>query len=144
MALPFSPPPPPPAPINPNLDPNLVPRMQNLSPPGSQSQLPARMRNNLNGGSPSLQGSGGILGSNSVQGFAGTGNMWAGAGGFDAAGAGMHDAHSPSDSWSNSSLQGPAVPTTLNVEDWFQFFGINGSDMSGMNNDIPLGDHSYK
>ncbi|KAI9821174.1 MAG: Transcriptional activator of fatty acid utilization [Pycnora praestabilis] len=42
---------------------------------------------------------------------------------------------SPEDSWSTSSLgQGPAVPTTLNVEDWFQFFGING-DMSGMGND---------
>jgi len=27
----------------------------------------------------------------------------------------------------HSSLsQGPIVPTTLNVEDWFQFFGIQG------------------
>lgn len=31
------------------------------------------------------------------------------------------------ETWSNSSVsQGPAVPTTLNVEDWFQFFGISG------------------
>lgn len=31
------------------------------------------------------------------------------------------------DSWSNSSGgQVPPAPTTLNVEDWFQFFGING------------------
>ena len=32
------------------------------------------------------------------------------------------------DNWSNSSVsQGPTVPTALNVEDWFQFFGINGA-----------------
>ena len=41
------------------------------------------------------------------------------------------------DGWSTSSMgasasgSGPAVPTTLNVEDWFQFFGING-DLNGM------------
>lgn len=39
------------------------------------------------------------------------------------AGMEMHD----SDGWSNSSLgNAPVVPTTLNVEDWFQFFGIQG------------------
>ncbi|RAL66612.1 hypothetical protein DID88_006302 [Monilinia fructigena] len=49
----------------------------------------------------------------------------------------IHEAQgqSPSDTWSNSSAQ--AVPTTLNVEDWFQFFGING-DLTGMNGDVPL------
>ncbi|RMZ76629.1 hypothetical protein DV738_g4848, partial [Chaetothyriales sp. CBS 135597] len=32
-----------------------------------------------------------------------------------------------SDRWSNSSIgNAPIAPTTLNVEDWFQFFGING------------------
>ncbi|KAF9892218.1 Transcriptional activator of fatty acid utilization [Aspergillus nanangensis] len=31
------------------------------------------------------------------------------------------------DNWSSSSRSGPTAPTTLNVEDWFQFFGINGS-----------------
>ena len=41
--------------------------------------------------------------------------MWQG---FDA----MPDGQSPSDSWSNASAQGPAVPTTLNVEDWCAFF----------------------
>ena len=36
---------------------------------------------------------------------------------------GMHD----SDRWSNSSIgNAPVAPTHLNVEDWFQFFGING------------------
>ncbi|MCJ1484092.1 Transcriptional activator of fatty acid utilization [Schaereria dolodes] len=34
---------------------------------------------------------------------------------------------SPEDSWSNSSRgQGQSVPTALNVEDWYNFFGING------------------
>jgi hypothetical protein len=37
---------------------------------------------------------------------------------------------SPEDSWSTSSTQG-LVPTALNVEDWFNFFGLNG-DLSGM------------
>ncbi|KAJ5096152.1 hypothetical protein NUU61_005508 [Penicillium alfredii] len=36
------------------------------------------------------------------------------------------DARSQDDNWSNSSRSGPTAPTTLNVEDWFQFFGING------------------
>ncbi|KAH8690877.1 cutinase transcription factor 1 alpha [Talaromyces proteolyticus] len=48
--------------------------------------------------------------------------------GLDAALAGNGiDAASQDDSWSNSSRgNGPTAPTTLNVEDWFQFFGING------------------
>lgn len=38
-------------------------------------------------------------------------------------GPGMGD----SDRWSNSSIgNAPIAPTHLNVEDWFQFFGING------------------
>ncbi|PLN76950.1 fungal-specific transcription factor domain protein [Aspergillus taichungensis] len=37
------------------------------------------------------------------------------------------DHTSPDDNWSSSSRSGPTAPTTLNVEDWFQFFGINGS-----------------
>ncbi|KAA6415092.1 MAG: cutinase transcription factor 1 alpha [Lasallia pustulata] len=41
---------------------------------------------------------------------------------------------SPDDSWSNGSSIGQAVPATLNVEDWFQFFGING-DLNGLNTD---------
>lgn len=35
-----------------------------------------------------------------------------------------------SDRWSNSSTGAPIVPTTLNVEDWFHFFGIHGTDMN--------------
>jgi hypothetical protein len=40
------------------------------------------------------------------------------------------------DQWSNSSSAGggPIVPTTLNVGDWFEFFGIqNAADMNGLN-----------
>lgn len=33
-------------------------------------------------------------------------------------GGGANDGHSPSDSWSNSSVHGQSVPSTLNVEDW--------------------------
>lgn len=40
-------------------------------------------------------------------------------------GAAMDNA-SQDDNWSSSSRSGPTAPTTLNVEDWFQFFGING------------------
>ncbi|KAI9799387.1 MAG: Transcriptional activator of fatty acid utilization [Piccolia ochrophora] len=41
-------------------------------------------------------------------------------------------ASSPDDSWSNSS-KGAIAPSTLNVEDWFQFFGMSG-DPNEMNN----------
>ncbi|KAK0745030.1 fungal-specific transcription factor domain-containing protein [Apiosordaria backusii] len=47
----------------------------------------------------------------------------------------MVDGNSPSDSWSTSSVQGQPVPSTLNVEDWFQFFGINGEAQHGLNFD---------
>lgn len=55
--------------------------------------------------------------------------------GFD----GMPDGQSPSDSWSTGSAQGQPVPSTLNVEDWFQFFGINNGDVANLNLDLPLG-----
>ncbi|KXT10465.1 hypothetical protein AC579_1846, partial [Pseudocercospora musae] len=47
----------------------------------------------------------------------------------------MHNQPRQDDSWSNSSSAGgPIVPTTLNVGDWFEFFGIpNGSDINGLN-----------
>ncbi|KAG5978155.1 Cutinase transcription factor 1 alpha [Claviceps digitariae] len=73
------------------------------------------------------QGNGG----NSLHGFQAQANLW--QANFD---GGIHDGQSP-DSWSNSSAQGQPAPTTLNVEDWFQFFGING-DASTLNMDLPL------
>ena len=39
----------------------------------------------------------------------------------------------PDDTWSNSSASGPIVPTTLNVGDWFEFFGIPNGDVNSMN-----------
>ena len=51
--------------------------------------------------------------------------------GMMGAGMELHD----SDGWSTSSIgNAPVAPTTLNVEDWFQFFGING-EMAGMGMD---------
>ncbi|KAL1305076.1 hypothetical protein AAFC00_002010 [Neodothiora populina] len=40
----------------------------------------------------------------------------------------------PDDTWSqhSGSAQSGGVPTTLNVDDWFQFFGIPNSDMAAM------------
>ncbi|KAJ9669780.1 Transcriptional activator of fatty acid utilization [Coniosporium apollinis] len=38
----------------------------------------------------------------------------------------VHQQPANEETWSNSSKGGPIVPTTLNVEDWFHFFGING------------------
>ncbi|KAI9054772.1 hypothetical protein LZ554_001920 [Drepanopeziza brunnea f. sp. 'monogermtubi'] len=114
-----------------NLDPNLMPHMSmNQMPNQNQAaQLPQRMRGQGNmAGSPqvsTLNLSGGL-------GYQVQPGMW--QQGFD---SGMQDpqGHSPSDSLSNASVQ--AVPMTMNVEDWFQFFGING-DLSGMNGDVPL------
>jgi hypothetical protein len=37
----------------------------------------------------------------------------------------MGPGSSPEDTWSNSSAD-KIVPTTLNVEDWFNFFGLTG------------------
>ncbi|KAI1619064.1 transcriptional regulatory protein [Exophiala viscosa] len=51
--------------------------------------------------------------------------------GMMGAGMELHD----SDGWSTSSIgNAPVAPTTLNVEDWFQFFGING-EIAGMGMD---------
>jgi len=116
------------------LDPNLMPHMslsQQLPSQVQSQHLPQRMRGSQPGmGSSPLQQPSMLQGG--VPGYQGQANMW--QGGFDQP---MHEGHSPSDTWSNTSGQGPAVPTTLNVEDWFQFFGING-DFSGLNGDAPL------
>jgi len=38
----------------------------------------------------------------------------------------------PDDQWSTSSSSGPIVPTTLNVGDWFEFFGLPNGDISAL------------
>ncbi|EED18285.1 C6 transcription factor Ctf1A, putative [Talaromyces stipitatus ATCC 10500] len=95
-----------------------------------QQQMPSRTLPGAQG-SPSLVSSGGIhpdMGnlppqpSQQMFGMEGMQN-WAG---LDAALAGNPDSTSQDDNWSTSSRGNPTAPTTLNVEDWFQFFGING------------------
>ncbi|CRK13054.1 hypothetical protein BN1723_009908 [Verticillium longisporum] len=61
----------------------------------------------------------------------GPGNLW--QSNFEGL---VPDGQSPSDSWSTGSAQGQAVPNTLNVEDWFQFFGINNGDLASLNIDL--------
>ncbi|KAH9887140.1 fungal-specific transcription factor domain-containing protein [Xylariomycetidae sp. FL2044] len=61
-------------------------------------------------------------------------NLWAGSGDVQ---PNLPDGQSPSDSWSNGSAQ-QAVPATLNVEDWFQFFGMNGNDVNLSGLDLPI------
>ncbi|KAK3636531.1 Transcriptional activator of fatty acid utilization [Elasticomyces elasticus] len=39
----------------------------------------------------------------------------------------------PDDQWSTGSSTGPIVPTTLNVGDWFEFFGIPNGDINALN-----------
>ncbi|CAJ2513750.1 Uu.00g018690.m01.CDS01 [Anthostomella pinea] len=114
-----------------NLDPNLIPQMQQggmsspglgqskqfhqrVPPPKAASAIPLQANSFLH---PGLGG---------YQGQAST--LWPG-GDLNAP---MPDGQSPSasDSWSTGSGQAPAVPATLNVEDWFQFFGINGNDVN--------------
>ncbi|TVY82055.1 Cutinase transcription factor 1 alpha [Lachnellula suecica] len=115
-----------------NLDPNLMTPHMNMPPQQMPNQgqgpLPQRMRGQQGmGGSPTQMLQPNIAGYQVQQ-----GGMW--QGGFDPNMA-PGDGHSPSDTLSNASAQ--AVPMTMNVEDWFQFFGING-DLSGMNGDAPL------
>ncbi|KAI2619975.1 fungal-specific transcription factor domain-containing protein [Hypoxylon sp. NC1633] len=117
------------------LDPNLVSSMQaGMSPtqsPGQTNQFQSRTQSKATGSSPQqantfLQpGPGGYqVQSNNT--------LWPPGGDVN---TGLADGQSPSDSWST----GSAVPATLNVEDWFQFFGINGNDMNLSGLDIPLG-----
>lgn len=82
------------------------------------SQGPGMPKRGL-AGSP-MQHDGGML-QPGLTGFQGVGqhqqqggNMWQGS--FDA--PMQQEEHSPSDSWSTSSLHGQTVPSTLNVEDW--------------------------
>jgi len=122
-----------------NVDPNLMPQMQTPNMQGLDAnhaqpgQVPQRMRGSSASGSIS-----GHIGSPiqpgmmnpNIQNFQPQPGVWR-----NDFSTGI-EAHSPSDSWSSASAQ-PSVPTTLNVEDWFQFFGING-DLSGMNSDVAI------
>jgi hypothetical protein len=103
-----------------NMDPSLMAQMQQQQ--GMPGQLPSQSPNSLAQGlankrgmsaSP-LQNSG--LPQPNMQIFPGqqqppNATVWQG---FE----GIPDGHSPSDSWSTGSAGQPAVPSTLNVEDW--------------------------
>ncbi|KAI1409371.1 fungal-specific transcription factor domain-containing protein [Hypoxylon sp. FL1857] len=118
-----------------SLDPSLVnPIQAGMSPqsPGPTSQFHSRMPSkttnaNFQQANNFLQpGIGGFQPQNN--------NLWPGGD----VNTGVPDGQSP-DSWSTGSAQGQPVPATLNVEDWFQFFGINGNDMNLSGLDMPLG-----
>ncbi|KAM0252379.1 hypothetical protein ACHAQJ_007711 [Trichoderma viride] len=116
-----------------------MPAFPNLSPPQTHQSLDQNAINQMPGSSVAAgmqanqyRGSGQGAGLVQMSGFQGQPNVW--QPGFD---GGLQDGHSP-DSWGTSSAQGQPAPTTLNVEDWFQFFGING-DVSSVNLDMPLG-----
>ncbi|KAL8665033.1 MAG: hypothetical protein Q9202_002589 [Teloschistes flavicans] len=105
------------------LDPQLqMPQMQSpgmLQPPMQTQPLPPRgmpgSQDNSN-----LQAMQDMSGMPHLQGLQqpGTTHGWSNE---------YHDGHSPEDNWSNGSRnKGPVAPATLNVEDWFQFFGIQG------------------
>ena len=89
----------------PNLDPALqmptmqTPNMMHVPLPGGQQQ---QQQQNQQMGHRGSIGSQGISMNNNMQHDQGWGNHM-----------------SPEDTWSNSSRGGPAVPTTLNVEDWY-------------------------
>ena len=103
--------------VNQNLDPALMAQLQNtnLQP---QLQAPAAGQYQRPGGKLGLGGSP-LQGQSLLQPQAGGFAQAQAANGwptnFD---LGLMDGPSPSDSWSTGSNQGPAVPATLNVEDW--------------------------
>ncbi|KAF5560592.1 cutinase transcription factor 1 alpha [Fusarium napiforme] len=117
-----------------------MPAFPNLSPTQTHSNLD----HNAMGSVPPNNGQGGMHNPQAghyqqrgngmmPQGFQGHSNMW--QPNMD---PNLPEGQSP-DSWSTASGPGQAVPTTLNVEDWFQFFGINGTDANHINLDMPLG-----
>ncbi|KAI5466555.1 cutinase transcription factor 1 alpha [Mariannaea sp. PMI_226] len=93
------------------LDPNIINTM-----PGGNMQ--GGMHGQAGQFQPTGQGSGMLP--QGVQGFQAQANLWQ-----QSIDSGLVEGESP-DSWSTGSGPGHAVPSALNVEDWFQFFGING------------------
>ncbi|KAF7559446.1 hypothetical protein G7046_g4686 [Stylonectria norvegica] len=118
-----------------------MPPFPNLSP----TQTHAGLDHSAMGSVPQGNMQGGIHGQPAAQfqqrGAGGNGHLQPGVHGFPNLWQANLDGTMPEgqspDSWSTGSAQGQAVPTTLNVEDWFQFFGING-DVNNLNLDMPL------
>ncbi|KAI0014280.1 Ctf1 transcription factor [Xylariaceae sp. FL0662B] len=100
------------------VDPNLVSPIQ----PGMSSQMPGQPCQFQSRAPIKTKNTSPLQTNNMLQpGLGGiqnpTSGLWPG-GDVNANAAGP-DGHSPSDSWSTGSAQGPAVPATLNVEDWY-------------------------
>ncbi|KAI1360508.1 fungal-specific transcription factor domain-containing protein [Xylaria arbuscula] len=107
------------------LDPSVMSQMQGMSSPalGQPNHFQGLGMQKSTGGSP-LQAN--TFLQPGIGGFSGaTTTLWPG-GDVNA----LQEGHSPSDSWSTGSTHGQPAPTTLNVEDWFNFFGINGNEMN--------------
>ncbi|KAH7137104.1 fungal-specific transcription factor domain-containing protein [Dactylonectria estremocensis] len=120
-----------------------MPAFPNLSPVQTHTGLdhnnmgsipPGNMQGGMHGqptGQYQQRGHGnGMMPQGASHAFQGQANMWQ-------PNLDLPEGESP-DSWSTGSGQGQTVPTTLNVEDWFQFFGING-ETNNINLDMPLG-----
>ncbi|KAI1763763.1 fungal-specific transcription factor domain-containing protein [Hypoxylon sp. FL1150] len=121
-----------------SLDPNLVSPMQpGMSPQSPRQAAPFLPRMPSKSTCTSPQQANNFLqpGLGGFQTQTNNNSLWPG----DDVNTGMPDGQSPSDSWSTGSAQGQPVPATLNVEDWFQFFGINGNEVNLSGFDIPLG-----
>ncbi|KAI1821889.1 fungal-specific transcription factor domain-containing protein [Xylaria intraflava] len=108
-----------------NLDPNVMSQMQGMSSP-----VPGQHNQFHRLGTPKATGEGPMQANTFLQPGLGafqcqSSTLWPG-GDLNT----MQEGHSPSDSWSTGSAPGQPVPATLNVEDWFQFFGINGNDIN--------------
>ncbi|KAL8788667.1 MAG: hypothetical protein Q9213_001595 [Squamulea squamosa] len=115
------------------LDPQLqMPQLQSpamLQPPMQSQQLPPRAMSGAQEGHGNVQGLQDVSGLPHMQGMQQPSSSHGWPNEFHP------DAQVPEDPWtSNSRNKGPVAPTTLNVEDWFQFFGING-DWGGLNPD---------
>ncbi|KAI1170474.1 fungal-specific transcription factor domain-containing protein [Nemania sp. FL0916] len=115
-----------------NLDPNMMSQMQGMSSPGPGQQT------HFNGLGPQRATGGSPMQNNTflqsgLAGFQGQSTLWPG-GDVNT----LQEGLSPSDSSWSSGSQGQPVPATLNVEDWFQFFGINGNDVNFSGLDIPM------
>ena len=97
-----------------NVDPQLMPQ-QGI--PNMAGQMPNLQQQNL--AVPGMN----MMGSGPSMNWAGMENMLAGQ---------MESQQEDNWSTSSTSANAPVVPGTLNVEDWFQFFGIQGQDLNGL------------
>ncbi|CAG7923669.1 unnamed protein product [Penicillium olsonii] len=123
---------PPSASVDPNLQiPSQMPGMAPRPPMMNSQPVHGRSMSVSQGSPPMMNGLPGAMGMQPQppQMFMeGQQQPWPPMQGLDGtmSGAAMDAASQDNDNWSSSSRSGPTAPTTLNVEDWFQFFGING------------------